>query len=139
MVIVTFSVAVLRYAFDIGWIWLQESVTWMHAAVFLLGAAWALRSGDHVRVDVLYKKLSGRGRAWIDLLGSLLLLLPFCTFVFIDSWSYVAQSFASREGSREAAGLAAVYLLKSLILIAMLSIALQGLSEARRAWQELRA
>ena len=71
MVIVTFVVVVLRYVFDIGWIALQESVTYMHAMVFLVGASWTLQQEAHVRVDIFYSRFSPRTKAWIDLGGSL--------------------------------------------------------------------
>jgi TRAP-type mannitol/chloroaromatic compound transport system permease small subunit len=135
MVLVTVAIVLLRYVFSIGWIWIQESVTWMHAAVFMLGAAWALRTGDHVRVDIFYKKMPPRGQALVDLLGSLLLLLPFCGFILYEAWPYVLQSFELGETSREASGLAAIWLLKSVILIAAAQIALQGVSELVRAWR----
>ena len=76
MVLVTFLVVVLRYAFNLGWIAMQESVTYMHALVFLLGAAYTLKHDGHVRVDIFYRRLGERGRAWVDLLGALLLLWP---------------------------------------------------------------
>jgi TRAP-type mannitol/chloroaromatic compound transport system permease small subunit len=133
MVVLTFTIVVLRYIFSVGWIWIQESVTWMHAAVFMLGAAWALRTGDHVRVDIFYRRFTPRVQAAVDLVGSLLLLLPFCGYIAYEAAPYVAQSFAVRESSREASGLAAVWLLKGVILLAALQLALQGFSEAVRA------
>jgi TRAP-type mannitol/chloroaromatic compound transport system permease small subunit len=139
MVVVTFSVAVARYGFDAGWIAAQESTTWMHALMFMLGAAWALRTGDHVRVDVFYRKLSPRRQALIDLLGTLLLLMPFCAYLAVQAWPYVLQSWRIGEHSREAAGLPALYLLKSAILATALLLVLQGSSEALRAWRRLRA
>jgi TRAP-type mannitol/chloroaromatic compound transport system permease small subunit len=128
MVLVTFVIVVLRYAFDLGWIWLQESVTYMHAALFLVGAAYTLKHEGHVRVDIFYRRFTPRTQAWVDLGGSLLLLMPVCVFIFIVSWEYVAQSWALHEGSREAGGLDAVYLLKSLILVMAGLLLLQGLS-----------
>jgi TRAP-type mannitol/chloroaromatic compound transport system permease small subunit len=128
MVLVTFTVVLLRYAFDLGWIWLQESVTFMHAALFLVGAAYTLKHQAHVRVDIFFHRFSPRLRAWIDLLGSLLLLLPVCLFIFVISWDYVLQSWALQEGSREAGGLDGVYLLKSLILVMAGLLLLQGLA-----------
>ena len=138
MVIVTFAIAVLRYAFDRGWTSMQESVTWMHASVFMLGAAYALRTGDHVRVDIFYKKLSPRGQALVDILGTLLLLLPLCAYLLWESWPYVSQSWAVREGSREASGLGGLFLLKTVILITALMLTLQGISEIVRAMRRLR-
>ena len=139
MVLVTFVIVIMRYVFDIGFIWMQESITWMHALVFMLGAAWALRRGDHVRVDVFYKRLSSRQQGWIDLSGSLLWLLPFCIYIGYEAWPYVERSWLSKEGSREASGLPGVFLLKSVILLTVLLLALQGISESLRAWRRLKA
>lgn len=132
MVLVTFLIVVLRYAFDLGWIWLQESVTYMHAALFLIGAAYTLKHDGHVRVDILYRRFSPRTRAWVDLGGSLLLLLPVCLFIFSVSWEYVTQSWTLHEGSREAGGLDGVYLLKSLMLMMAGLLVLQGLAQVIR-------
>ncbi|MGD8589508.1 MAG: TRAP transporter small permease subunit [Chromatiales bacterium] len=128
MVLVTFAVVVLRYVFDLGWIWLQESVSFMHATLFLVGVAYTLKHQGHVRVDIFYHRFSPRLQAWIDLFGSLLLLLPMCLFIFLVSWDYVAQSWALHEGSREAGGLDGVYLLKTLILVMAGLLLLQGVA-----------
>jgi TRAP-type mannitol/chloroaromatic compound transport system permease small subunit len=138
MVLLTFVIVALRYLFDTGFIWMQESVTWMHAAVFMLGAAYALRTGDHVRVDVFYKKMPESGRGWVDLLGTLLLLLPLCGYVFFESLPYVQQSWEIGERSREASGLPGLYLLKSLIPLTAVLLALQGVSDIVRAWRRIR-
>jgi TRAP-type mannitol/chloroaromatic compound transport system permease small subunit len=128
MVIVTFLVVLLRYAFSIGWISMQESVTYMHALVFMLGAAYALQKDKHVRVDIFYQRLSPRTRAWINLLGSLLLLIPFCLFIGWSSLDYVASSWSLLEGSREAGGLPGVFLLKTCIPAMAVLMLLQGVS-----------
>lgn len=133
MVIVTFAVVVLRYAFDIGWIALQETVIYLHATLFMLGIAYTLGRDGHVRVDIFYQRMSARGRAWVDLLGTLLLLVPVCTLIFWLGWDYVSESWLVREGSREAGGIPGVYLLKSLILIMPTLLLLQGLAMAARA------
>lgn len=132
MVLVTFVIVVLRYAFDLGWIWLQESVTYMHAALFLVGAAYTLKHEGHVRVDIFYSRFSDRAKAWVDLFGGLLLLMPVCIFIFLVSWDYVVQSWELHEGSREAGGLDGVYLLKSLILVMAGLLLLQGLAATLR-------
>ncbi len=132
MVLVTFLVVVLRYAFDQGSIALQESVTYMHASLFMLAIAYTLGRDGHVRVDILYQRLSQRGRAWVDLAGTLVLLVPVCLLILWLGWDYVLQSWRLREGSREAGGLAGVYLLKSLILIMPALLLMQGLSWAIR-------
>ena len=89
MVFGTFIVVVLRYAFDLGFIWMQEGVVWLHAAVFMLAASYALRHDAHVRVDIFYRKMTPRGRAIVDVLGTLLLLLPMSIFILAASWDYV--------------------------------------------------
>src|SRR6476619_4284897 len=78
IVLIGFAVVLMRYVLGIGSIWLQEAILYAHAALFLLAAAWTLRDGGHVRVDVFYADAAPRTKAWIDLLGALLLLLPFC-------------------------------------------------------------
>ncbi len=127
MVLVTFLVVVLRYLFDSGSIALQESVTYMYAILFMLGAAYTLQQNGHVRVDILYQRFSRRGRAWVDLFGTLLLLTPVSVFLLISSWGYVADAWSIREGSREAGGIPGVWLLKSLLVVMPLLMLLQGL------------
>ncbi len=139
MVAATLVVVVMRYGFDAGWLWLQESITWMHAFVFMFGAAWALRNGDHVRVDIFYRKLGPRGQAVVDLIGTLLLLMPLCFYILWQSWPYVMQSVQVGENSREAGGMRAIWVLKAVIPLATTMLILQGISEAVRAWRRLRA
>lgn len=130
MVLVTFLVVVLRYVFDIGFIWLQESVTWMHAAVFMLGAAFALEKNQHVRVDVFYRDLGARRRAIVDAAGVIVFLLPLCGFIFWSAWDFVGISWSVREASREPGGLPypMIPLLKSIILVMPVLLGLQGIS-----------
>ncbi|MBL4623427.1 MAG: TRAP transporter small permease subunit [Immundisolibacteraceae bacterium] len=128
MVLVTFLVVVLRYAFDLGWIWLQESVTYMHALVFMLGAAYTLGENEHVRVDILYNRFTDRGRAWVNCLGIVFLLVPFCSLILFTSWDYVESAWAVTEGSPQAGGLDGVYLLKTIILVMPVLLLLQGLA-----------
>ena len=130
MVLVTFVVVIMRYVFDAGMIWLQESVTWMHAAVFMLGAAYTLLAEEHVRVDIFYQRMNGVARAWVDLLGVTLFLLPFCAYLAWASWDFAAASWAIRESSREPGGLPFpfVSLLKSIVVIMPVAVGLQGLS-----------
>ncbi len=128
MVLVTFAVVLLRYWFNIGWIWLQETVTWMHAAVFMLAAAYTLANDEHVRVDIFYREAGPRYRALVDAVGSLFFLLPFAFFLVWSSWDYVQNSWSIHEGSREAGGLPypAVPLMKSFIPLTAVMLALQG-------------
>ena len=126
IVLVTFIVVVLRYVFDIGSIALQESTGYMHAFVFMLGAAYTLKHDGHVRVDIFYRKLSATKKAWVDLLGTLLLLFPVCLFIMYSSWDYVMTSWGQLEESGEAGGLAYVYILKTALLLMPLLLMLQG-------------
>ena len=140
MVVVTFVVVVMRYVFDAGFIWVQESVVWMHAVVFMLGSAYTLRDEEHVRVDVFYRAMSRRRKAWVDLAGVLLFLLPVCAFLAWKSFDFVAQSWSIRESSREPGGLPYPFipLLKSVLLLMPLAVALQGVSLLLNAWRNLR-
>jgi TRAP-type mannitol/chloroaromatic compound transport system permease small subunit len=133
VVLMQFVVVVLRYALGIGSIWLSESILYGHAALFMLAAAWTLREGGHVRVDVFYADASPRTKAAIDLAGALLLLLPFMRVLAWFSLPYVARSWAILERSRETSGLPAVYLLKTLIPLFAATMALQGVAQAIRA------
>jgi len=130
MVLVTFTVVVLRYAFSLGWISMQESVTWMHAAVFMLGAAYTLKRDEHVRVDIFYRGMSARAQAIVDLLGTLIFLLPMAVFLAVSSWDYVSTSWQIREASREVGGLPYPFvpILKSLIPATAGMLILQGIA-----------
>jgi TRAP-type mannitol/chloroaromatic compound transport system permease small subunit len=138
IVLIGFAVVLLRYVLGMGSIWLQESILYAHAALFLLAAAWTLKEGAHVRVDVFYADASPRARAWIDLLGALLLLLPFCLAIVWFSLPYVERSWAILERSRESSGLPLVFVLKTLIPVFALLLALRGVAQAVRALAVLR-
>lgn len=133
MVLVTLAVVTLRYLFDIGSIALQESITYLHAVVFMLGAAYTLKHDDHVRVDIFYQQRSVKVRAWINLIGTVLLLIPVCLFIFVSSLDYVTAAWSIREGSREAGGLDGVYLLKTIIPLMACLLLLQGCALALRS------
>lgn len=140
MVVVTFVVVVMRYVFDAGYIWIQESVIWMHAVVFMLGAAYTLHDEEHVRVDVFYRNMSPRRRAWVDLIGVVVFLLPLCAFLAWNSWDFVVQSWRIGESSREPGGLPYPFLplLKSALLLMPLTVSLQGLSLLLKSVRELK-
>ena len=133
IVLAGFAVVLLRYVLGLGSLWLQESILYAHAALFLLAAAWTLRDDAHVRVDVFYAQASPRTKAWVDLLGVLLLLLPFTFAIIWFSLPYVERSWAILERSRETSGLPLVFALKTLIPVFALLVALQGVSQAIRA------
>jgi len=132
MMAITCLVVLLRYGFGIGSIALQESVIYLHASVFLLGAGYALKHHNQVRVDIFYRRFSPRGRSWVDALGSLILLLPLALFTGWISWDFVVSAWRVHETSTDAGGLGAVYWLKSLLLVFSVSLALQALAELLR-------
>ena len=128
MVLVTVIIVVLRYGFSIGFIWMQESVRFMHGFVFLLCASYTLLHNGHVRVDIFYANMSARGKARVDIIGTVLFLIPVCLAILIYSYDYVLNSWRETEGSLEERGLHAVYLLKTCIWIFAISMIAQGLS-----------
>lgn len=133
IVLLQFVLVVVRYVFGLGSIWLTETVIYANAALFLLASAWTLRAGGHVRVDVFYAHASVHRRALIDLIGSVLLLLPFALVLLWLSTPYAARSWAVLERSQESSGLPLVFLLKTLIPLFAVLMALQGVAQAIRA------
>lgn len=132
MVLATCAVVVLRYGLDQGSVALQESVTYMHSALFLIGAGYALHYRRHVRVDVFYRRFSPEGQAWVDALGALVFVIPLAVFTAWISRDFVLGAWRIREASTDSGGLAWVYLLKSLIPLLALGLLLQGLAELLR-------
>jgi TRAP-type mannitol/chloroaromatic compound transport system permease small subunit len=133
VVLLQFALVVARYLFGLGSIWLSETVIYAHAAVFMLAAAWTLRTEGHVRVDIFYAEASKRTKAVIDLAGATFLLLPFMLVLLWLSVPYAARSWAILERSQEASGLPLVFVLKTLIPVFALLMALQGVAQAIRA------
>lgn len=138
IVLLEFALVVARYLFALGSIWLSETVIYAHATLFMLAAAWTLRAGGHVRVDVFYAEASPRAQAIVDLAGSVLLLLPFALVLVWLGVPYAARSWAVLERSQEASGLPLVFVLKTLIPAFALLMALQGIAQAIRAAALLR-
>lgn len=132
MVVISSLVVLLRHVFGVGSIALQESVTYMHALVFMLGASYTLKNQGHVRVDIYYRRFSPRARAWVDALGGLVLALPLVVFIGFSSWGFVQRSWAIHEVSTDSGGLPFVYLLKSVLLLMALSLSLQIFAEVLR-------
>lgn len=133
MVLVAFANVVLRYVFSMGWIWFQESYVWLHGLVFMLGAAYTLLHDGHVRVDVFYRPAKPRYKAWVNLFGTVFLLLPMIVVVALASWPYVVRSWERLEASHKAGGLEGVFLIKTVLLVFCLLVGLQGLSLAARS------
>lgn len=139
MAAVTLTVVVLRYGLDAPSIALQEAVVYLHATAFMLGIAYTLKHDGHVRVDIFYARRSVRGRAWTDLAGHLLLLLPVTVTLCWLSLPYVGASWRILEGSSEVGGIPGIFLLKTLIPLMALLLLAQGLSRILRAVQTIRS
>lgn len=133
MMVMLCLVVLLRYGFEVGSIGLQEGVTYLHASIFMLGAAYTLKQDAHVRVDILYRNFSPRGKAWVNSLGGIIFLLPLCIYIFFISWDFVVQSWQIREVSTEPGGIPAVFLLKTLIPVMAINLGLQAVAEILRS------
>jgi TRAP-type mannitol/chloroaromatic compound transport system permease small subunit len=133
LVLVIVSDVLLRYLFSITSAASFELEWHLFAAIFLIGAAYALQLDRHVRVDVFYGRFSTRGKAWVNLLGTVLLLLPFCAVAFWESLPFVQGSFSFRETSPDPGGLPARYIIKATIPFGLFLLALQGISLALKS------
>ena len=128
MALVTTTVVILRYGFGQGAIAAQESVLYLHGALFMLGAAPTLLTDKHVRVDVFYRNFTDRQKHWVNTIGHTVFTLPFCALIVFGSWGYVSESWSIMESSPEPGGIPAVFLLKTLIPAMALLLALQAVS-----------
>ncbi len=128
MVLLVFLVVIMRYVFNEGSIQLQESITYLHGMVFLLAAGFTLQQDEHVRVDVFYGRFNHQKRAWVDMLGTLVLLFPVCIYIVLMSYDFIILSWKINESSGEAGGVPGLYLLKSLIIIMPVLLMIQGLA-----------
>jgi len=133
MVILVVLVVITRYFLGLGSIALQESVTYLHCLVFMMGFAFTLKHDGHVRVDIFYRGFSPRFKAIVNLIGGLIFLIPFCLLIFFTSWDYVLASWVIRETSAENNGLPFIYLLKTLMLLMPATLVLQGIAEIIRS------
>lgn len=132
IILLTTYLVVGRYVLRTNSIALQELVVYMHAAVFMLGAAYTLQRDEHVRVDVFYRNAAPRNKAIINIIGTVLFLLPFSAIILWFSWRYAMNSWQVREASSNAGGLPYVYLLKTLIPVFAATLIMQAVAELCR-------
>lgn len=137
-VLICFATVYLRYAVGIGLIWLQESYIWTHALAILLGSGYAFLNGGFIKVDMVYNRLSDRGRAWVDLGGVIVFLAPFVTMIAMSGWGFFVSSWRMAERSAYEGGLPALYVLKGMLMVFAVLVALQGIAVALRATLVLR-
>ena len=126
LVFIQFGIVVINYLYSEGSIAVQESLTYLHSLLFLGAAGYTLLHNGHVRVDIFYSKMSERKKALVNLVGTLVILFPVLVMIGVFAWPYVSQSWAIMEGSTESSGLQLVFLLKSMILLFVLSTFIQG-------------
>ena len=129
LVALVITVVLSRYLLGVGSIAIQESVSYVHAMIFMLGLAFTLQRGGHVRVDIFYREFSPSRQAIVNLIGAVVFLMPFCGLILLASWDYVMASWSIRETSSETGGIAAVYLLKTLMIIMPVTLVLQGIAQ----------
>jgi TRAP-type mannitol/chloroaromatic compound transport system permease small subunit len=131
VVLVEFTVVLMRYVFGVGSVMMQESIVYMHSAVFMVAAGYTLLHNGHVRCDIFYAAASPRRQALVDLIGVTIFLLPTCGLIGWMAWPYVAQAWSVLEGSPEGSlGIPGVFVLKSIILVFAALVALQGIALA---------
>ena len=119
---------------DMGSVFLQDVVLYLHGSLFLLGTAFALKRGAHVRVDIFYRNFNVSKKALVDLLGNVIFLQPVCWTILLYSWGYVEFSWRIMEVSPEPDGLPFVYIQKSLLIAVAVLLSLQSLSEILKSY-----
>ena len=134
LVLLTCYDVFMRYVFNSGTVALQELEWHIFALIFLLGGAYTLKHDGHVRVDVFFnsQRFTGRQRAWVNIVGMLLLLTPFCILVLVSAWPFVQNAFWYQESSPDPGGLPYRYLIKSSIVIGFSLLLIQGIGELLR-------
>lgn len=135
VVMIAFSVVLMRYGFGIGRTWVSELAVWTHSFAFMCAAGYALRVDGHVRVDVLYTTMSQKGRAIANIAGIIFFLLPFIYVVFTYAVPYVRLSWVRLESSGASGGLPGLFILKSSILLFCATLALQAVALLLRSVQ----
>ena len=132
-VLICFATVYLRYAMGIGFVWLQESYVWTHVAAIMFGSAYAMLQGGFVRIDTLYNRMSDKGKALVDLFGTLVFLGPFLWMMGTSSWFFFITSWQMSERSAYESGLPAIYLVKGTLVVFVVLVGIQGVSIVLRS------
>jgi len=128
LVAVVFTDVVMRYVFNTSFVFTQELEWHLFGFIFLIGAGYTLLHDGHVRVDIIYQRLSPKTQAWINLVGTVLFLFPGCYLIIVTSMGFVENSFAVLEGSPDPGGIPMRFIIKSMIPLGFALVWLQGLS-----------
>ncbi len=134
VVIVVFSDVVMRYAFNTSYVFIQELEWHLFSFIFLVGAGYTLLKDGHVRVDIFYQRMGPKGRAWINLIGVLVFLIPGCYLVITTSYKFAHNSFMTLEGSPDPGGIPYRFIVKFTIPVGYVLILLQGLALGIRSY-----
>lgn len=133
MILVCGDVA-MRYLFNTTAAWVMELEWHLFALVFILGAGYAFKHDRHVRVDLFYENFSARDKAWVNLIGGILFLIPWCLLMIYVSFKYAWGSFLIGEGSPNPGGLPYRFLIKGAITIGMILLFLQALASVGKSY-----
>ena len=137
LVLVVFVDVVMRYLFDTSFVFTQELEWHLFGFIFLIGAGYTLLHDGHVRVDIIYQRLGFKGRAWINLCGVILFLIPGCIMVVTTSWKFMVNSFAILEGSPDPGGIPFRFILKGCIPVGFTLLLLQGFSLGLHSFMQI--
>ncbi len=134
LVILVCLIVAMRYLMDYTIIWMDELSRYFFAYLFLYGAGYTFQKDRHVRVDVFYDKWTIKRKAWINLIGGVLFLIPWCVILVQVGWHYTVIAFNMNESSSQAGGLPALYLMKSAIFLGIFFLLLQGIASVLSAF-----
>jgi TRAP-type mannitol/chloroaromatic compound transport system permease small subunit len=137
LVLVVFVDVVMRYLFNVSFVFTQELEWHLFGFIFLIGAGYTLLHDGHVRVDIIYQRLGLKGRAWINLLGVLFFLIPGCIMVISTSWKFAANSFMMLEGSPDPGGIPLRFIIKGCIPVGFTLLLLQGFSMGLHSFMQI--
>lgn len=133
VVLICFTVVILRYFFAISFVWMQDLFVWLGGVMFMGVAGYALLTNQHVRVDVFYRPASHKWKAVVDMAGSVLFVAPFVTIVFLYGLPYVRRSWRILEASNNYGGMPGLYIVKGFILVFAVVVGLQALAMVGRS------
>jgi TRAP-type mannitol/chloroaromatic compound transport system permease small subunit len=142
MVLVVFSDVVLRYAMNVTSVFTQELEWYLFAITYLLGAGYVMLYDEHVRVDIVYSRLTPRRRAWLNFILMFVFFFPSCLLIVYTTWPFFRNSYMVLEGSPDPGGIPARWALKGVIIVAFVILLIQGISQAiknyyvARGWEE---
>ena len=129
MTIATFMIVILRYGFEVSATPIRDAVVYFHGILILLGISFTLQADQHVRVDLLYSRMSDERKRVVNLIGCLAFLIPLCIVILLVSIPYVSASWRILERSAEVDGLPGIFLFKTLLPVSAGLLLIQAMNE----------